>query len=316
MRKKMEDRPNLVIGAARSYKFEELRPFVNSLKRTSFRGDLVLLWNSLATETLDALKQSGVIPVHFSYYSFRAPGPWLNSLSRLWPWMAPVLRLPLGDAFRRVVYKRILNLAFVRFVHALDFLESNPGKYENVLLTDVRDVFFQDNPFRDPLPGRITAFLESPNMVFGSEPANDGWIWNQYGNEMIGRLRGHRISCCGTVVGTQEGISHYLRAYVSEIIHLKSVAHGADTSVHNVLVRDVLADQITIAENFQSIVGTINSSFTSNLVVGTDGLVVGPNGKLVPVLHQYDRLPDLMARLLRQLENPFVPDVKYSCGSN
>src|SRR5580658_3365377 len=127
-------RPNLVVGAVRGYDFEQLRPFVLSLKRTSFRGDLVLLWNNLASDTLETLKQHGVNLVHFPY---RGSGA-VNSWGRFWPWLRPLLRGPVGDPFRTTVYKRILNLAFVRYLFALEFIEAHREKYQNILLTDVR----------------------------------------------------------------------------------------------------------------------------------------------------------------------------------
>src|SRR5580658_9322030 len=141
-------RPNLVVGAVRGYNFEQLRPFVLSLKRTSFRGDLVLLWNTLSSDTLDTLKQHGVKLVHFPY---RGSGT-VNSWGRFWPMLRPLLRCPVGNGFRHAVYKKILNLAFVRYLFALEFIESQQKKYRSILLTDVRDVIFQDDPFRDPLP--------------------------------------------------------------------------------------------------------------------------------------------------------------------
>ena len=289
------EKPNLVIGAVRGYGFEQLRPFVVSLQRTTFPGDLVLLWNDLSAETLAALHQHGVKLEHFSY---RGSGA-LNSWSRFWPQIGRLLRLPVGNPVRAAVYKKILNLAFVRYLHALDFLEANAGRYRNVLLTDVRDVIFQDNPFRDPLPGEMVAFLESPHMVYGLEPMNDGWILENYGAEMKAKLQENRISCCGTVMGAVAGMIEYLRAFVSEIVKLKSVEHGADTSVHNVLVRDTLKNQITVIDNFERIVGTVNPK--SELTMGISGLVLGANGQPIPVLHQYDRLPDLASRLIQQL---------------
>ncbi len=292
----MNQKPDLVIGAVRGYTFDQLSPFVISLKRTSFKGDLVLLWNQLSPETLAALQQHGVKLVHFPY---RGSGA-LNSWGRFWPWLRPLLRAPVGNAARKLVYKKILNLAFVRYLHALDFLESHAGTYGNILLTDVRDVIFQDNPFASPLPGEIVAFLESSNMVFGSEPMNDGWILENYGPEMAAKLRGKRISCCGTVMGTEAGMIRYLNRFMAEIAHLKSVAHGADTSVHNVLVREGFSGQITVAENYQGQVGTVNAS-ASEFVLGTKGLVVGASGLPVPVLHQYDRHPDLARQLIQRL---------------
>ena len=291
-------RSNLVLGAVRGYDFEQLRPFVVSLKRTTFKGDLVLLWNNLSSETLVALGDHGVKLVHFEY---RGSGL-LNSWSRFWPMMHPALLLPVGNSLRKVLYKKMLNLAVVRYFHALDFLEANIGHYNNILLTDVRDVIFQDDPFRDPLPRGITAFLEAPKNVFGEETLyNDPWIRDNYGELKLRQLTGQRISCCGTVMGTETGMLEYLRAFFCEIIKLRSVAHGADTSIHNVLVREVLREHATVVENLQGAVATIGSNFNERLQLEDGGLVLGPSGCLVPVLHQYDRHPELANSLMNRL---------------
>ncbi len=285
---------DLVIGAVRGYCFEQLRPFVVSLKRTSFNGDLVLLWNSLDAVTLCELERHGVKLVHFDY---RGSGA-LNSWSRFWPQLRPVLRLPVGITVRVSIYKKILNLAFVRYLHMLDFIEAKLGRYRNMLLTDVRDVIFQDDPFRDHLPGTILAFLESPHMCYGSEPMNTGWLLENYGPETSAALQGQRIACCGTIMGTEAGMVRYLHAFTAEILRLRSVAHGADTSIHNVLVRQTLAAKIAVVENFQGAVGTINPKA---IEYKNDKIVLNAQQKPVPVLHQYDRLPQLADTLLAKL---------------
>jgi hypothetical protein len=288
---------NLVLGAVCGYAFAELRPFVVSLKRTSFNGDLCLLYTNLSEETLAALREHGVKLVHFDY---RGQGA-LNSWSRFWPQIRPLLALPVGNVLRRAVLDRILNLAFVRYLHAQDFLQQNQGKYANVLLTDVRDVVFQDDPFRDPLPSDIVAFLETADMRFGVEPVNTNWVRENYGEPMVIKLSGKRTSCCGTVMGTSEGMEAYLAAFTGQMLILPSVAHGADTSVHNVLVYEVLRERVSVVENLAGAVGTIGADTSNQLSLDTKGLVVNERGVLVPVLHQYDRHPALASNLVQAL---------------
>ena len=288
----MASKRNLVLGAVRGYGFEQLRPFVVSLKRTNFNGDLVLLYNHLNSETLESLQSHGVKLVHFPY---RGSGA-LNSWSRFWPQLQPLLRISPSEGLRRLVYKKILNLAFVRFVHTLEFLESHMGTYQNVLVTDVRDVIFQDNPFRDPLPGEIVAFLEAPHMVFGSEPLNDSWIKENYSAEILAGLTGRRISCCGTVMGTEEGMIKYLQAFLSEVRTLDSLNHGADTSIHNIIVSN-MKEHVAVVDNLTGAVGTIGANAQTDLRFNDSDLIVQPDGRPVPVLHQYDRHPEIAAKL-------------------
>lgn len=284
-------RRDLVIGAVRGYSFQELAPFVLSLKNTSFDGEIVLLWNSLDQSTRLELDRHGVRLVHFDY---RGSGA-LNSWSRFWPFLRLPLGLPVGDALRRFVYRRILNLAFVRYVHSLDYLVAHEGQYRNIFLSDVRDVIFQDNPFRSPLCGEILAFLEEEHMVYGREPMNDGWISTNYGPGALARLTGFCISCCGTVMASEAGMIRYLRAFVSEVRRLHSLAHGADTSVHNMLVREVLSDRIRVKDNHNGPVSTVNPDVGRFRVASA---ILDRGGRPVPVLHQYDRAPELKDHLL------------------
>src|SRR5262245_32575339 len=115
----MPKKPNIVIGAARGYSFEQLRPFFLSLSRTTFDGEIVLLWSELSLETRTALQQFGVTFVHVGYAGNGPENPW----SRAWPLIRPLMGKPLGSKLKHSIYKRILNIGTSRFIHALEFLE-------------------------------------------------------------------------------------------------------------------------------------------------------------------------------------------------
>jgi hypothetical protein len=290
-------KPNIVVGAVRGYSFEQLRPFILSLRNTSFNGEVVFLWNQLSEETLNCLRNNGVRLLHFDY---RGQGG-LNSWSRFWPVIKVLVGLPVGYRVRREIYKRICNLALVRYIHILDFLEKESSEYENILITDVRDVIFQDDPFRDALSFNVCAFLEAPHMRFGCEEMNTAWMQANYGADTLIGLTGQRLSCCGTVVGSAAQMLIYLRQFFNELAKLRSIEHGADTSIHNVLIRNVMPGMVDIVDNFAGAVATIGSNDLSSLVVRQDGIVMGTNDRAVPVLHQYDRHPCLAADLIAKL---------------
>lgn len=294
-RQGVPSKSNVVIGAARGYSFEQLRPFFLSLRRTGFAGDSVLLWSELSAETRSSLEQSGVKLVPIGYTGNGAENPW----SRAWPIIRPLTAAPIGPRLRCWLFKRLLNIATSRFIHALDFLEANIDRYCNVLLSDVRDVIFQDNPFREAQNHPLIAFLEAPHVKFGEEPkCNDAWIRNNYGSARLERLKGYRISCCGTVMGEISSVISYLRNFVGEIQNLKSLAWGADTSIHNVLVRDVMKSQFYVAENFVD-VATIGNVLREDIRHNPAGLITGPDGRPVPIIHQCppERVPSLCGAL-------------------
>ncbi len=203
---------------------------------------------------------------------------------------SPLVNMPCGDAARRFVYKKILNLAFVRYVYEYEYLKRTYRRWDKVLLTDVRDVIFQDDLFRDPLPAELVAFLEAPKMVFGGEPLyNDPWVRKNYDNDTLTHLSGHGVSCCGTVMGTATAMLDYLEAFVGQVRELNSLAHGADTSIHNVLVREILKERFAVVENLEGAVATLANEQYDQLQFDTDGYLLSRDCRRVPVIHQYLR---------------------------
>ena len=291
----MVKKRNVIIGAARGYSFEQLRPFFLSLSRTTFDGESVLLWSELNLETRAALQQLGVTLVHIGYAGNGPENPW----SRFWPLFRMFAAAPIGSLLKRGIYKKLLNIGTSRFIHALDFLENRTDLYGNVLLSDVRDVIFQDDPFRNQLRCNLVAFLEAPQLKFGEEPNyNDRWIYNNYGMKTLDNLRGFRISCCGTVMGNACSIVEYLRNFVAEIGKLKTLSWGADTSVHNVLVRDVMKNDFCISENLER-VATLGNECFEKIRYDASGLLLGRDGRPVPILHQCP--PEILHSLYRSL---------------
>jgi hypothetical protein len=296
----MAEKRNLVMGAVRGYNFEQLRPFVVSLKRTTFDGDLVLLWNNLDPETLAALRSNGVKLVHFSY---RGSGA-LNSWSRFWPILAPVVRLCNGSALARKILKSILPLQSARFIAYHDFLAAHPDEYQNVLVTDVRDVLFQADPFSG-FKGGLLVFEEDGNVRLADEKmCNAKWVEKLFGPEALARIGRFPILCSGTVMGDSRAMTRYLMEFETLLCRARNVAiGGSDQGLHNYLCRFIMEPWFQVLRNGEGPILTMVPTLKTGVdfqVSGT-GLVFDSNGLPVPVLHQYDRHPDLAAGLIRKL---------------
>ena len=163
----MDNKKNLVLGAIKGYSFEQIRPFVVSLKRTPFDGDLVLFCSRVSAETRAALVEQGAKLVSFQY---RGSSSW-NSFSRFWPMIAPVVRKLHGSPMARKMLRYIAPLQTARFFLYRDFLAAHNSEYGNALLTDVRDVFFQADPF----PGfnsELMVFEEDANLRLADDKRN------------------------------------------------------------------------------------------------------------------------------------------------
>ena len=52
---------DLVIGVFSNYTYDYVKPWIQSIKETGFKGDVVLYGIDVKNETLDKIKESGVI---------------------------------------------------------------------------------------------------------------------------------------------------------------------------------------------------------------------------------------------------------------
>jgi hypothetical protein len=296
----MAKRHNLVMGAVRGYNFEQLRPFVVSLKRTSFDGDLVLLWNHLSPETLAALRDCGVKLVHFEY---RGSGS-LNSWSRFWPLLSVVVRLLNGSPFARTILKAILPLQTVRFLHYRDYITTYLGEYQNVLITDVRDVWFQADPFSG-FGGGLLVFEEDDRIQLADEKLhNAAWIEELFGSEALAGIGQFPILCSGTIMGDAKAMIRFLIEFENLLCRARKVATGgSDQGLHNYLCRAILEPWLQVSKNGEGPILTMTPILEAGIdfLVSRTGQVLNANGLPVPVLHQYDRHPELAAKLMRNL---------------
>lgn len=304
---KTDKKANLVLGAIRGYTFEQIRPFVVSLKRTAFDGDVVLLWNNVSSETLDALEDHGVELVHFSY---RGSGA-LNSWSRFWPVISKIVRPISGSALARNILKAILPLQTSRFFHYHDYLLAHKADYNNVLITDVRDVMFQADPFVNCHDG-LLAFEEGEQTLIADEKMfNAKWIEQLFGKGALEKIGSHPVLCSGTVMGSVEAMINYLVQFESLLTRARDVGMGgSDQGVHNYLCRDRYAAEIEVVKNGAGAVLTMVPWIKegADFKISHSGEILGLNGLPVPVLHQYDRHPALATKLVQQLTLSPVPE--------
>ena len=297
----MREKRNLVLGVVRGYSFEQLQPFVCSLEHTAFNGDLVLLWNSLSPETQKVLQSHGVKLVHFPY---RSSGT-LNSWSRFWPLLAPIVRLWPDSGLARKILKSIVHFMYVRFFVCRDFLVSNQEVYQNVLITDVRDVIFQADPFFGFKNG-LMVFEEDARLPLAEEKmCNAPWVEETFGPEALSQIGRYPILCAGTTIGDVPSMIHYLTLFEKLLCRVNKIANGGDQGIHNYLCRHIMKTKAVVSKNGDGPILTMVPSLKMGVdfSVSENGLVLNSNGSLVPVLHQYDRHPDLAASLIWKFVN-------------
>uniref|UniRef100_A0A7S0RRN2 Uncharacterized protein n=1 Tax=Pyramimonas obovata TaxID=1411642 RepID=A0A7S0RRN2_9CHLO len=293
--------PDFVIGLASGYKMGQVVGFVVSLRASGFKGSIVLGVDggTMRSKTGIPLKQL------FAKHS--------------------VTYMDLG----RMQLKQYAQVC--RYVVYKEWIEHLVPANGRVLVSDVRDVFFQANPFEALVPDK-NAVLKSPIapegadlLVFeetrgaknhtnlNSQKLNRRWITEAYSGDPLG-LRGNSrmwVLCSGTTMGTKQGMMEYTLRMTAEIglcrqRHPVAVKRGrmlrdvcisgADQAFHNVLYyRNQLRGARAIP-NGQGQVYTVGifGKVGMTLKQDSEGYVVNPDGQRVPTIHQLDNYPDVM----------------------
>jgi hypothetical protein len=303
-------RPNLILGLVQRLEWEQLRPFVESLRRTSFDGELRLFVAEVSPATVRELERHGVevVPFRRVHLDVALPGlrhtvqPYMASLRALHPLYAratATLSLGARDGLRRrasiAAWISLVHVA--RFLRFYTFLVEQGPRYANVLLTDTRDVFFQRDPFDFAIGNEVHCFLEDEAYTLGTCEFNSRWLLDTYGSSVAAELWNRRISCVGVTIGSYDAVLEYLRLLARELVRVRHQTSGADTAAHNYLLHNGLIPNVRVVENGAGAVLTM-----AKMRDVTVEQLVDPHGEPYNVLHQYDRHSRIAAHLLAELD--------------
>lgn len=252
----------LILGLAAGYHEGDVRPFASSLARSGFAGRCVL-FVSPTTRDQERIAAHGVEVAGFT----RPEG---------------LGRLPMNA---------------LRFFLYLDFLRAAARPFARILLTDVRDVVFQADPFGFPWPDGLSAALEHGGRSVGECPYTARWVRLHLGEATLADLRHRPVSCSGTTLGSHAAVLGYLEAMTRLLLPFTPAAHmaGYDQGVHNHLLHAGLVPDVTFHDNAGPIL-TLGWKKEAP-AVDAQGDILNEAGKPALIAHQYDRHPALLARV-------------------
>ncbi|CAN5384896.1 hypothetical protein BH09PSE1_BH09PSE1_01550 [soil metagenome] len=166
-----------------------------------------------------------------------------------------------------------------------------PG-VRDVLLTDVRDVVFQGAPF-EPRAAGLEVFIEDEQHRLADHDFQIKYLLALVGADLTEAVKTYPSLCAGVILGPAAQVGQLCRLIITlGAIPRSSVGggFGVDQASLNVAVHYGLIDAI-VRDNFGR-VATIGMSPEG--VSASDGRIVNRDGSVSPVVHQYDRLPELM----------------------
>ena len=253
---------NLIIGGFTNYGIDQLKPWVISAKEVAGNNDVVLVYGNATDETLDWLVEQNVVIV-----------PMLQSQN--------------------------IPIHVLRFLSIYEYLDKHWQFYDYVVTTDVKDVYFQADPFKFLVDRKLV--IASEGLKYKDEPWGNENLFQAYGPYVYEKFKDNEIFN----VGTFGGKSEYVKDMVFHIFTngINRPITICDQAVFNVLLntqpfKDIATKTIQWAAELGTIMDPSKiARFRPNLLfaepVWKEGLLKDVNGHIFPIVHQYDRVPVL-----------------------
>ena len=306
---------NAIIGFAFNYSNEQIAPFLNSLNRTGFTGDLVLYINNKST-----IEQKASYKYNCILLNFEEENKQLIFKHKILKWIL----LPFSKFIRKsklIVAKQVIEqpnsfsqdmlswfyvnyyLATMRFVLYYNLLVSN--KYANVFFSDVSDVIFQADIFNAVIPSKIIAFEEKKTVTLGQDKYNSHWVIETTGQEALNKISSKNIYCSGTILADYDTAITFLKDYVGLMLSrgFKRSIVGLDQGFYNYMVSFEQKEYFQKSENGE-VIFTVALNTPEEFLVKDDKLFYTEKAEKFPlIVHQYTRHPEIAAYLKQLYSN-------------
>lgn len=290
---------DIIVGGASNYTWDDLKYWVNSIRKSGFDGDVAIVGTNMSKETIDKLTQNGVI---LSLYGKQ------DEHGNI---IAPTNNAPHVE----------------RFFYIWNFLKNlDPKDYMHIITTDTRDVVFQSNP-TDFLYDRVLGhFLvcSSEGLRYKNEPWGNKNLHDTFGPFFHNMLKESMIYNVGTIAGHFEFVRDLMLMIFQMSVNRPIPI--VDQAVFNFIINtqpyymdtvfttnnDGWAIQLgTTLEAVKAGRGDLGIIFNDDPskyealyedkqpVIREDGVVVTPAESAEPyvIVHQYDRVPALKKKI-------------------
>lgn len=276
---------NLILGIVDNYKFEQISNFLFSLKKVSDNEHLCLYAGpGISTTTVRRIERLGAEVIRYK---------------KDFPFVAK----PHPENFKSLPQK----IHIYNFRHFLyyDYLLKNGDGFQNVLLTDVKDVFFQRNPFDFSIGLGLHVAMENTAIPIKGCECTSKWIRRGYGMTVLNKMKEKEVICAGTTLAPMPVMKAYLQRLIQEFATVKNVYNCADQALHNVLIYRNEVGPVVKCYNFNGPILTVGTE--QNYTLNPQGELINDNGDVIPIIHQYDRHEQLVKLLHAELSVPAEP---------
>ena len=264
---------DLILSIMHGYDYPFVEPFFESLKRVNFSGDVVVF----VSDKVSKATRRKLAKTDAKFIDYYSAFPFIESYHESFKDISPSIS--------------INNYRFILF---LQFLKGHQHEYERVMLTDIRDVIFQKEPFSVEGGQGISFFLEDPSQTFRHR-FNYEWLAAATDTTTADGLADLPVSCAGITIGDVNQIIAYLKYIKSKLVNREKLEWGLDQGIHNSYLYVVKPAGLRVFSSDDPYVVNLGAYQPYN--VDQVGEVVNSKGEPYAIVHQYDRSGKLFAAI-------------------
>lgn len=179
---------------------------------------------------------------------------------------------------------------FARWFAYKNFLDLNRN-YQEVFISDVKDVIFQGNVFTNTGIEYLNLFKQ--NVTYGDDDWDTRWYRDAWGQQELAKIVGKPAICIGTILGASSSVSGVVDTLVE--FYKKFPFKGIEQAGFNYLIyHDLIETKYSMVENIDNQVATLTSAAYQFVEYDGQNIVRKHDKSIIPAVHMYDRFPDMM----------------------
>ena len=278
---------NLILGTARGYNYYTLEPFVRSFVKKLCNTDLVLFVDNISDFTRSQLQAQ----------SNRIKKKDCRIFLEVFP-----------KNYDNIKDSTAVNIRWLIF---FNYLKSHREKYQQVLISDTRDVIFQDDLFSKYANEKEYLLYVTENVTFEN---NSYWAHNmkqKFGEQELIKLRKEFILNAGTICGSFNEVLIFTK-FMTELLQ-ESAVWGDDQVVLNYLIHnDLLPIKNKIVSDNTKSGEIFIVSIAANMFGFNGDKIIYSDGKAPSMCHQYDAFVEsrqFADKIYR--DHDFKPDYRF-----